>query len=60
MSSFPDHEANLAEIKKLGLNVDSIDSDDDPYDSWDYDVLTNLVTELLDIIRIERMNDESN
>lgn len=51
MSSFPDHEDNLETIKQLNLDIDSIDLDDDPYDSWDYDTLTYLVTELLEIIK---------
>ena len=51
MSSFPDHESNIKELKEIGLDIDSIDLDEDPYDTWNYDELTNLVTELIGIIK---------
>ena len=51
MSSFPEHEDNIKDIKELGLSVDSIDVDGDPYETWDYDSLTYLTTELIGIIR---------
>lgn len=51
MSSFPEHEKNIDSIRDMKLDVDSVDLNDDPYESWDYDALTYLVTELIDIIK---------
>ena len=51
MSSYPQHEQNVKEIKELDINVSALSIDDDPYDSWDYDTLTELTSELLGEIR---------
>jgi len=51
MSSYPEHEKNITEIIKLNIDIDSIDFTEDPYESWDYDTLTYLVTELVDVIK---------
>ena len=51
MSSYPDHESNINKLREMNLDIDSIDLGDDPYDTWNYDELTSLVTELIDVIK---------
>jgi len=48
MSSFTGHEKNIERIKKLGLPITEVN--EDPYETWNYDILVEWVDELLDVI----------
>ena len=48
MSSFPEHEKNVERIKKLGLPVTGVN--ENPYETWNYDILVEWVGELIDVI----------
>lgn len=54
MSSFPQHEDNLKELKKLGL--DTSDYGNDPYDSWDYDTLVFIVKDIITFIKQTKLD----
>lgn len=45
MSSFPQHEKNLNDLKELGFDVSEFDGD--PFESWNYDDLVSLIEELV-------------
>ena len=55
MSSFPEHEKNVERIKAMGLPIE--DMSDDPYEGWDYDVLVDWVSQLIDIIEEQNQPD---
>lgn len=52
MSSFPTHEENILELKRLGFDVeDYLDSDGNvTYESWGYDTLVDIIGEILQVL----------
>lgn len=53
MSSYPTHTENVQHAKALGLNIGDYTNQEDDFDSWDYDTLTEVCSELLN--RIDAM-----
>lgn len=45
MSSYPQHEDNLKDLKRMGFDV--TEYSEDPMESWDYDSLVYLVQDLI-------------
>jgi len=56
MSSFPQHEKNLKDLKGLGFDVSEFDGD--PFESWNYDDLVDLVAELVCQIKAKGETNE--
>jgi len=55
MSSFPQHEDNLRDLKLLGFDVSEYD--EDTYESWGYDELVYLVSDLIQQIKTKQENN---
>ncbi len=45
MSSYPEHEENLKQLKQRGFDVEEYL--EDPYESWDYDTLVYIISDLI-------------
>jgi len=52
MSSFPQHEDNLKELAELGFDVSEYA--EDPEESWDYDSLVHLVSDIICQLEVKR------
>jgi hypothetical protein len=55
MSSFPQHEKNLKNLKELGFDVS--DYDEDMYESWGYDELVYLISDIVDQIKSKALKE---
>ena len=57
MSSFPQHEDNLKELENLGFDVSEYA--EDPMESWDYDSLVCLVSDIICQLEVKRNSNET-
>ena len=60
MSSFPQHESNMKELERLGLDVSDYKNESDAdgvfYESWDYDSLTYIVQDCIEFIKQPKLS----
>ncbi len=56
MSSFPQHKKNLKNLKELGFDVS--DYDKDAYESWGYDDLVYLISDIVDQIKSKALKEK--
>ena len=59
MSSMPQHQENMEALERLGIDVSAHkDEEGSFYDSWDYDSLVEIVSDLIPVIANLKKEDE--
>ena len=57
MSSFPRHKENIQALEEMGFDGEEY-TEDDYYESWNYDSLTYLLSEVIMVLKEKGFNLE--
>ena len=55
MSSFPQHEKNLKDLEELGFDVSEYT--DDPFESWGYDELVYMISDIIQQLKSNKTSE---